>query len=165
MKITSKTRLFSLLSLALALFASPLAHAEKAEEKAQKSAVDPAKEKAIRHLMKISKSAEAGQMILDGMKEAMQRNMPSATADFWKNFPTQEILAEFEDALVVIYDKHLTMEEIRALTQFYESPVGKSILDKLRVIGMESAAAGQDLSAKIVQRVLERTRGAGDTGH
>jgi len=164
MKIMPKTKLLSLFTLALAFSVSPLAHAEKAEEKAQKTRVEPAKEKAIRHLMKISKSAEAGQMILDGMKEAMQRNMPSA-ADFWKEFPTEELLEEFEDSLVAIYDKHLTMEEIQALTKFYESPVGKSILEKLRVIGMESAALGQDFSAKIVQRVVEKTRGTGAHDH
>jgi|GEM_PF-1902812 len=155
--------------VAAALLASPFAGAaeenaagkEKAApaEAPARAGIDPAKEKAIRHLMKISKVRETGQRIIEGVKEAMQRSVPSS-AEAWKNFPTEKLLAEFEDALVAVYDRHMTLDEVQALTKFYESPEGRQILEKLRAIGAESAVVGQEFSAKILQQVLEKSRGA-----
>lgn len=72
----------------------------------------------------------------------------------------EKFFAEFEDELVVIYDKHLALEEIEALTEFYESSMGKRILSKQRAIAMDSAAAGQALSMRIVQEILREAEAA-----
>lgn len=167
MKIIQRT--MSFVALVLALFATlPAGASEKAggKEKAAapaevpgKAVVDPAKEKAIRHLMKISKVRETGQRIIDGVKEAMQRSVPSSV-EAWKDFPTEKFLAEFEDALVGVYDRHLTLDEVKALVEFYESPEGRQILEKMRAIGAESAVIGQEFSAKVLQQIIEKNRGA-----
>lgn len=155
-----------LTSLALALSLLPVfAGAQPAKAPAPadaaKKKLDPAKEKAIRKLLNLSKADESGDMILEGMIQSLKRSMPSLPESFWKELSREKILKDFEEVLVGIYDRHLTMEEIAAITKFYESPVGKSVLEKMRAISMDSAQAGQEFSATVLRMVMDEAEKKG----
>lgn len=166
-------RSFVLPALVLALGAAPsLASAEKPTGKgmglgglgtrapaARKAKpVNPKKEKAIRRLLVAAKATETG----DAVMTAMRQVLPGDDA-FWETW-TQEFFAAFQDELVTIYDEHLDLDEIQALTRFYESEVGQRILSKQRAIAMDSAAVGQALGMKIVQRMMEAQKEGGAEG-
>jgi hypothetical protein len=75
--------------------------------------------------------------------------------DILKDYPSEEML----DAMIPVYQKHLTKGEAAALISFYSSPTGQTIVQKLPVITTESAQAtsgvAQKMLASAVQRVQE----------
>jgi len=52
------------------------------------------------------------------------------------------------DAIVPIYQKHLTKEDLAAVTAFYSSPAGQKILKELPAIMAESMQAGGEIGRK-----------------
>jgi uncharacterized protein len=53
------------------------------------------------------------------------------------------------DAIVPIYQKHLTKADLEALTQFYGSPVGQKILNEMPAILSESMEAGGQIGQRM----------------
>jgi hypothetical protein len=58
-------------------------------------------------------------------------------------------LDEMVDAIVPIYQKHLTKADLEALTQFYGSPVGQKILNEMPAILSESMEAGGQIGQRM----------------
>lgn len=124
----------------------------------QKKAVEPKKAAAIRKLIVTMKADELGDAVVDAMRQVVP-----GTDEFWEGWK-KEFFATFTDELVHIYDRHLDMEEIQALTKFYESDVGKRLIAKQRTIAMDSAAVGQELGMQALQRLMQKMQEGGANG-
>lgn len=77
--------------------------------------------------------------------------------EFWEEFKNEIRKAGFEDLmelLVPIYKKHLTEEEIDAITTFYESEVGKKMVEKFPIISTESMQAGTEWGERLGAKIL-----------
>jgi hypothetical protein len=65
----------------------------------------------------------------------------------------------FENAIIKIYRKHLTLEDVKQLTAFYSTPAGKKYISLLPVFLEESKEAGTGigryLGLKIYEQLLE----------
>src|ERR1700730_3526098 len=87
--------------------------------------------------------------VMEGMQKQMRlsaeqsfkRKVPEATAEqmakvdemfegLFKEMPVDEMV----DAIVPIYQKHLTRADLRAVTAFYSSPTGQKILKEMPAI-------------------------------
>jgi len=103
-------------------------------------------------LMKLMKCREQAKEMMDGMmsqllpgmKQEMKQkdpNMPEAElADFDKimaDYMNQLPLDDMVNAMIPAYENHLTRTEVQAMTSFYSSPPGQSVLAKMPVIGAE----------------------------
>ncbi|HEX3983355.1 MAG TPA: DUF2059 domain-containing protein, partial [Acidisoma sp.] len=96
--------------------------------------VDPAKEAAIRHLMDITETSKLGDNInaflTDRIRTIMSRNMtpdklPKFMDSFTQKFSAASPSSAVADAVVPIYARAFTMEDIQEMTKFYESSVGQ----------------------------------------
>jgi hypothetical protein len=65
---------------------------------------------------------------------------------------------------VPIYVEHLTVEEMQAAIDFYETPEGQSLIEKMPVISQESFAVGQQWGMELAQRVMEEIETAQEDG-
>lgn len=101
--------------------------------------------------------------VLDGMAKQMKT---SARDGFKQRVPdaTPEQLAKLDkicdslfaslplddmiEAIVPIYQKHLTKSDLEAVTAFYSSPAGQKILKELPAIMSESMQAGGEIGRK-----------------
>jgi uncharacterized protein len=76
-----------------------------------------------------------------------------------------ERLPEFQEQVIVLYDRHFEHEDIRGLMTFYDSPLGRKTIQLLPLITQESMelgrAWGASLGPEIEQRVMERLRREG----
>jgi hypothetical protein len=61
---------------------------------------------------------------------------------------TKMPLDQMLNAMVPVYEKHLTKSEVNAMAQFYLSPAGQSFLNKMPVIASESMQAMQPVVLK-----------------
>ncbi|MBO9573962.1 MAG: DUF2059 domain-containing protein [Chitinophagaceae bacterium] len=95
--------------------------------------------------------------LLDGMKVTMKenyrKNFPDIDPKFWDDFFTELSSDNLVNMIVPIYDKHFTEEDIKGLVAFYESPLGKRMIEKLPLIMQESMAAGQQWGMELGKRV------------
>ncbi len=132
-----------------------------------------AKRADIRKLLELTGAASLGRQVMEQMMDSvmplLKQSAPSVPEEVWKEFA-----AEFTDAsateelieiTIVIYDKHLTHDEVRGLIAFYQTPLGKKLVQVLPAIGRESMEAGgrwgEERGRKIVERIFEKLRQRG----
>lgn len=60
------------------------------------------------------------------------------------------------DMMVVIYDKYLSDEDVKAVIQFYESPAGKKMIDMTPKIVADMMAQSSEITARVMQRIKEK---------
>ncbi len=115
------------------------------------SSIDPAKETDIRSLMEL---VGARDLVQDGANTAIEQSREKLLATVPKNDKGQAFVNAFAasyhnkfdvdqvtDQLVAVYDKHFTEDEIKALLQFYGSPLGQKVAAEMPKISRETQAA------------------------
>jgi len=132
--------------------------------------VDPEKAKAIRHLLEVmGVTKQAGDMLramMPQMQKAMNESMKASMAnaapngqesadaqrratDYLQKFNQlmQEKMIQKFDALdlaaiyVPVYDKYFSIDDIRAMTGFYESPAGKKMVSSMAPMTADAMGA------------------------
>jgi uncharacterized protein len=126
--------------------------------------VDPAKDAAIRHLMDLTQTSKMGdeinayitKQVHDGLSQALQ---PERLAKFMADFSTKLDAAApasaVTDAVVPIYAKAFSMEDLQGLIQFYESPLGQRVVKTLPQVAQASQRVGVQLEQKGALTVLQ----------
>lgn len=93
----------------------------------------------------------AGQVI-----NMQKQNNPDVPAEFWDKFMAEMNMDELMDLMVPIYDKYYTQEEIKGLTEFYQTELGKKTISVMPSLMQESMVAGQQWGMKLGQRVADQ---------
>ena len=126
--------------------------------------VDPAKEAAIRHLMDVTESSKLGDNInaalTDRIRAIMSRSLsadklPKFMDSFSQKFNAASPSSAVTDALVPIYARAFTMEDIQEMTKFYESPVGQKMVKQLPQVTQESQNTGVQIEQNAAMSVLD----------
>jgi hypothetical protein len=125
---------------------------------------DPAKDAAIRHLMDITQTAKLGDNIsgylTNQVRGIMSRILPADrlpkfmdtfSQKFAAGAPTEAVTT----AIVAIYARAFSMEDIQGLIQFYESPLGQRVVKALPQVAEESQTTGVQIEQKAAMSTLE----------
>lgn len=125
---------------------------------------EAAKEAAIRHLMDITETSKMGDNInayVTGQVRQVlsQSYQPDVLAKFMQTF-TQRLAAAappsaVTDAAIPIYSRAFSMEDIQALTQFYESPLGQRVVKTMPQVSKDSEETGVQMQQKGAMKVLQ----------
>ena len=126
--------------------------------------IDPAKEAAIRHLMAITETSKLGDNISGYFENRIRSVMsealgPDRTTQFMDTFskrleagaPPSMVV----DAMVPIYARAFSLEEIQGLVQFYESPVGQRVVKVMPKVEEDSQNAGLQIGNKATLETLQ----------
>jgi hypothetical protein len=70
--------------------------------------------------------------------------MDEFTPKYTASAPTSAVT----DAIVPIYAKHFSMEDIQALTKFYETPLGQRVVKAMPDVAEESQSVGARIDQK-----------------
>ncbi len=125
--------------------------------------VDPAKDAAIRHLMEITQTSKLGDSIAtylkgqvhDGVSHAIgPEKVDAFMGTFNQRFAATAPEASVTEAMVPIYAKAFTMEDIQGLIQFYESPLGQRVVKTLPEVVQQSQATGVQIEQTSALKVL-----------
>ena len=123
--------------------------------------VDPAKEADIRRLLDVMGSQALMTQVMGNletdMKPMLMKSLPPGDyreklvdlffEKFMARVKTQ--MPSLLDAMIIIYDKYFSDEDIKGLIQFYQTPLGQKTLSNLPKVVRESQAAGEKLGAKM----------------
>jgi hypothetical protein len=129
---------------------------------------DPVKEASIRHLMEITQTNKMGDNIVAAIGNQVQQVMsraiqpdrlPKFMDSFHEKFTASAPSGAVTDAVVPIYARHFSTEDIRALIQFYESPLGQRVVKTMPEVTQESESAGIQLDQRAALSVLRAMQG------
>jgi len=98
-----------------------------------------------------------------GAEAAFRRQLPHATAEQMtkvdgladatsQEFPTDDLI----DAMVPIYQRHLTKSDLDAIVTFYDSPAGKKLLQEQPAMMSEGMQADQDIMLQKMGELSKR---------
>ncbi|MGO9592050.1 MAG: DUF2059 domain-containing protein [Candidatus Acidiferrales bacterium] len=173
MRVRITLRMLVLSVASLAVFAVPGGlHAHEQDQSkpsaatpdhaAPAPAVDPAKRADILHLLDLmgmkTAIARMGPTLMAQMEQFSENDASSAQQkrlmqDTMARMQARIDSGAFEDLYVTIYDKYFTADDIHQLIQFYESPVGRKLVDKQADITSDALAGSiqwiQDEAAAI----------------
>jgi hypothetical protein len=130
------------------------------------TSVDPETAADIRHLMDVS----GVRSMLPQFSASIFQQLKASIVDKLPPGPNREKIGTrlieliqqavssdgFADALIPVYAKHFTREEIRDMTAFYESPVGRHYVQEAPVIFTDSQAAASAYYRDVVFPGLAR---------
>jgi len=117
------------------------------------SAVDPAKEADIRHLLELTKAGALAGQAMDGQEKVIRPLLvasfpPGDYRDrlidlFFAKFRAKRNINELVSLIIPIYDKYYSREEIQQLIAIYQTPLGQKMVDATPKILQESQEAGR----------------------
>ncbi len=120
---------------------------------AQPSKIDPAKAAEIRQLMEVAGTKAIMIQTMDSMsgniKPLLTKALPPGeyrdkVVDlFFVKFRSKADPQQLLDLIVPLYDKYLSEQEIKALTQFYQTPLGQKTMQVMPKLTAESAELGR----------------------
>ena len=97
----------------------------------------------ILRLLKISGASEIAVQTMDALIPQFQQIVPDIPNVFWIRFMEKLDIEGLLDACVPAYDKHFSHDEIRQLINFYESPLGRRLVEATPLINQETMLIGQ----------------------
>jgi hypothetical protein len=122
------------------------------------------KEAAIRRLLQVTGGGRLGVQVIDTMMSSFKKGFPAVPEVFWTEFRSEIHEDDLVDMCVPIYDRHFSEEEILGIVAFYETPLGKRLLEAQPLVLQESMQAGQEWGRTLGQRVINRLKERGYTG-
>jgi hypothetical protein len=143
--------------------AKPAQNTPPAQTPAPSAKLDPAKDAAIRHLMDITETSKMGeniqayitQQIQDVIGRAMAPDKAQKFMDtFSQKFNASSPPSAVTDAMVTIYAKNFSMEDIQGLIQFYETPLGQRVVKTMPEVSQQSQRTGVEMDQNAAISVL-----------
>ncbi|MEI8139668.1 MAG: DUF2059 domain-containing protein [bacterium] len=83
--------------------------------------------------------------MMNGLKTSMTK-IPDA---FWSKFETKMDMATLIEQIIPLYDKYYTLEDLKSINAFYQSPTGQKVLSTSPQIFQESLTIGQKWGEKM----------------
>lgn len=112
---------------------------------------DSSKVALIRELLSVTHAVDQSMIAMEAMVPAQKAANPRIPAVFWDRFLAQARArrGELEEAIVVVYERHFSTNEIVQLLAFYRTPIGQKVLSTLPAVLQESVVAGQEWGQRI----------------
>ena len=89
----------------------------------------------------------------------MKDKYPEIDKSFWKEFEKEmknSSMIDIAVKLTPIYKKYLTLDDLKQIIAFYESPVGKKLSDNTPAISSESISIGQEWGRELAQKIVSK---------
>lgn len=145
--------------------ASPAAPEAPAPAVSTAAAVAPEMEAAVRHLLKITDAHETGKKVSQAYMDQMGPMMASLVGEDQKRLDailadmTTQFDKHFTDEAVTritveCYAKYMSLEDVRALAVFYETPAGRRIVKSNPQVIQESVTRSVELAQAVMPEVL-----------
>jgi hypothetical protein len=134
----------------------------------QAKPIEAAKDADIRSLLELVGARDQVQDGVNNATEQFRQNLVETVpnndkgqafvdaflASYQKKFDPNQVTGQ----LIGIYDKHFTEEEIKALLQFYGSPLGQKVASEMPKITREVQAASRVASNRAAKEALQALR-------
>ena len=148
--------------LGCALFLAVPVLAQQSAEPAQPASAAPALDHPVtadqvQHLMDLTGTAAMQKQVMHNMMPTLQKAMPPyMPQDVLDDFERSVLGKDMQDAIVRVYQQHLSSDDAVAAIAFYKTPAGQRMLAATPVILQEMQRAGAQIGMKVMQDVMAR---------
>lgn len=113
----------------------------------------------LRKMINLTGAIDFGLLQADNsadMLRQMEDELPDGFVDrFLEELRSENFKRLFENVIINIYRKHLTLSDAKEIVRFYESEVGKKVLSTMPAVYEQSKKAGELLGAAIGERIYD----------
>jgi len=113
------------------------------------------KEAEIERMFQLTGMEKLMNQMMDQMISAMKQQTPNVPDSFWTKFQKKINTREFLEKIIPLYDKYYTIEDLKAVNDFYASPAGQKVLSTMPQIMQESMKIGQEWGVKIGEQAMK----------
>jgi len=113
------------------------------------------KRKEIEKMLQLTGMEKLMEQMKSQMLSALKTQMTQVPEAFWTKFQEKMDTHELLEKIIPLYDKYYTLEDLKAVNAFYESPAGQRVLSNMPQIMQESMKIGQEWGAKIGKQAAE----------
>ena len=108
---------------------------------AQNTNVTDEYKEALKKIMDFSGTSTTTDDFFQKLSSIMKLNVPKENEAYWNEFAKnwkQKMEKKIFEMYMPVYEKHLTLEELKAVAAFYESPVGKKYKEASLIVMRET---------------------------
>lgn len=142
-------KLFIIVLLLVCSYAA-VAHAEGA----------PEKRKEIEKMLRLTGTDKLVTQVVNQMIDSFKQQMP-ASDEFWRKFQQKFDVHQLIEQIIPVYDKYYTIEDLKAINAFYETPAGQKVITTVPQITRECMEIGQrwgKAAAKEAEAEIEKEK-------
>lgn len=121
------------------------------------------KRAAIEELFRLTGMEKLIDQMTAQMISGLRTGDPRIPQAFWEKLAKRMDAREMLELAVPVYDKHYTLEDIRAVNAFYASPVGQKVLAATPLVMQETMAIGQEWGSRHGKAAEEEVRAESKT--
>lgn len=121
-------------------------------------------DKALKKMFKVSGAEEVLHTLMDELFTLYESQYADVPKDFLAELRKEFLgdpMDEITKQLSPIYQKHFSLEEIKELTSFFSTPIGKKYSEKAAIISQEAMRVGQEWGLKIAKDVAKKMKEKG----
>ncbi len=118
----------------------------------------------LKNMFELSGSEEAYKTIIKQMIAMYKDQFSDVPEETWNDLEKEflkTLLDDLVDMLVPVYSRHLTLDDLQKIIEFYQTPVGKKYAEKTPLIMQESMQIGQQWGMKIGQEFQNKLQEKG----
>lgn len=119
----------------------------------------------LNKMMTLSGALFSAKTMVPQMVTMMKQQAPSVPQTFWDGFVSKwetKFADRMVELYVPIYQKYLTLEDLKQIVAFYESPVGKKLGTSTPAMTMEGMQLGQKLGMEMVTELQQELDARGN---
>lgn len=120
----------------------------------------PATKEHIKTLLEMTGAGKIGVQVMDNMIATFKKSAPNVPNEIWDEFMKDVKPEALIDLIIPVYAKYYTDEDINQLIDFYRTPLGKKVVERMPSISQESyqlgAEWGKKLGAQAVKKLQEK---------
>jgi len=138
-------------SAVLVMAALCVSHRANAQAPGSAPPTDSSRLAAARSVLEASGAAQSMISAMRAQIPAQKQAMPQLPPEFWDRIEERMVhdTPELVDSIAVLYATSFTIQELRQLVAFYESPVGRRLAEVQPALVTQSSAIGQRWGMRI----------------
>jgi hypothetical protein len=106
-------------------------------------------------------SAQLARQVLEQVVAQFRQSLPKVPAQFWTEFLKAADPEALVELMVPIYVEELSVEDLRALSSFFESPVGRRYVKAIPTLTRRAQTASASWGTELATRIIKRLEAAG----
>ena len=115
-------------------------------------------------MLKLTGAEETFNGVVKQMLALVKSEKTNIPDNFWKEFEKDFLntsLDDIVDRLAPIYVKYLTLDDVKKIIEFYQTPAGRKLGEKTPIITRESMQMGQQWGMSINQKIQDKLKEKG----
>jgi uncharacterized protein len=112
----------------------------------------------IEKMLRLTGTERLMNQMKTNMIAALKPGLPQLPEGFWVKFEKKMKVSDLIEKIIPVYDKYYSLEDLKIVNAFYESPAGQKFLSTLPQVMQECTKLGQEWGRKIGEQAEAEAR-------